>query len=386
MARDFYDVLGVDRSASETDIKKAYRRLAMEHHPDRNAGDESAEERFKEVTEAYEVLGSAEQRARYDRYGMAGLKGGQAGPAGFGEFHHVDLSEALSMFMREFGGMGGFDAFFGGGRRARQQQQRGQDIRAKVRVTLGEVASGTTRTLKLKALDRCKACGGSGAARGTTPVRCSTCNGVGEVQRTAQSLFGQFVSVAPCPTCAAQGTVVEHPCEECHGDGRVRGERDVKVDVPAGVADNNYLTIRGGGVAGPRNGKPGDLLGEFEVEEDPRFERRGDDLVHDLPRSFSEAALGGAVTVPTPYGDEEIEVPPGTQSGTVLTLKSRGLPNVNNGRKGTLYVRVRVWTPPKLTPELQELFEQLSRIEGEPPKEESLGRRLWEKMKEAFGT
>jgi molecular chaperone DnaJ len=382
MARDFYDVLGVDRNASEPDIKKAYRRLAMEHHPDRNAGDSGAEERFKEVTEAYEVLGNEEQRARYDRYGMEGLK---SGPAGFGGFHHVDLSEALSMFMREFGGMGGFDAFFGGGQRARHQQQRGQDIRAKVRVTLEEVATGTTRTLKLKALDRCESCDGSGAAPGTDPVRCSTCNGAGEVQRAAQSLFGQFVSVAPCPTCGAQGTVVEHPCEECHGDGRVRKEREVKVDVPAGVSDNNYVTIRGGGVAGPRNGTPGDLLVEFEVEEDPRFERHGDDLVHVLPLSFSQVALGEVLKVPTPYGEEEIEVAAGTQSGTVLTVKSGGLPNVSSGRKGTLYVRVRVWTP-KLTPEMQELFEKLSKIEGEPPKEESLGRRLWEKMKEAFGT
>ena len=384
MAQDLYDVLGVDRAASEAEVKKAYRRLAMEHHPDRNDGDAAAEEKFKEVTEAYEVLRDPQQRAQYDRFGMAGIKGGRAGAAGFG-FHHVDLAEALSIFMRDFGGLGGFDAFFGGGQRARRDQRRGQDVRVKLRLTVEEVAHGVTRTLRLKTLERCEQCDGSGAASGASPRPCPTCGGAGEVRRAAQSVFGQFVSVAPCPTCDAEGTVVSDPCPECRGDGRVRREKQVEVEVPAGVSGENYITLRGKGVAGPRNGPYGDLVVQFEVEEDRRFERHGDDLLYDLPLSFSHAALGGEVAVPTPYGDEVLTIPAGTQSGTVFTLGGSGLPSVSSGRKGTLYVRARVWTPAKLSPELTQLFEQLSEIEGEPPKE-GLGRRIWDKMKEAFGT
>lgn len=384
MARDLYDVLGVERTATEAEVKKAYRRLAMEHHPDRNDGDKAAEEKFKQVTEAYEVLRDPGQRARYDRFGMAGIKGGGASPGGFG-FHHVDLAEALSIFMRDFGGLGGFDAFFGGGQRARREQRRGQDVRVKLRLTFDEVAHGVTRTLQLKTLERCHACEGSGAAPGSNPQTCPTCGGAGEVRRAAQSLFGQFVSVAPCPTCEAEGSVVSDPCPECRGDGRVRREKQVEVEVPAGVTGENYITLRAKGVAGPRNGPYGDLLVQFEVEEDRRFERHGDDLLYDLPLSFSHAALGGEVQVPTPYGAETLTVPAGTQSGTVFTLSGKGLPNVSSGRKGTLYVRARVWTPVKLSPELKQLLEQLSGIEGEPPKE-GLGKRIWDKMKEAFGT
>jgi molecular chaperone DnaJ len=383
MDRDLYEILEVDRTASESEIKKAYRRLAMQYHPDRNDGDKDAEEKFKEVTEAYEVLRDPRQRAHYDQFGAAGIPGGAA--SGFG-FHHVDLGEALSMFMREFGGLGGFDAVFGGGERARRRQRRGQDIRASVRVTLEEVAKGATRTLRLKALERCQRCDGSGAEPGTSATTCPTCGGAGEVRRASQSLFGQFVSVVPCPTCGAEGRVVERPCQECQGDGRVRKEREVRVEVPPGISANHYITLRGEGVAGPRNGPPGDLLVEFDVEEDRRFERHGDDLVYDLPVSFSQAALGCEVTVPTPYGEEPLTVPAGVQGGTVLTLRGVGLPNVSHGRKGSLHVRVGVWTPTKLTPEMRALFEQLAGVEGEPPKDESLGRRLWEKMKEAFGT
>ncbi|NIM51105.1 MAG: molecular chaperone DnaJ [Gemmatimonadales bacterium] len=382
MAKDLYDVLGVDANASDTEIKKAYRRLAMQYHPDRNNGEKAAEEKFKEVTEAYEILRDPRQRAQYDRFGMAGVRGGGAG--GFG-FHHVDLAEALSIFMRDFGGFGGFDSLFGGGERARRAQRRGQDVRATLKLTIEDVAHGVTRKLKLKTLERCDHCGGSGAKPGTSPVQCRTCGGSGEVRRASQSLFGQFVSVSPCPTCGAEGTVVEEPCDLCRGDGRVRQEKEVKVEVPPGVSANNYITLRGQGIAGPRSGPPGDLIVEFEVEEDSRFQRRGDDLVYDLPLSFSQAALGGDVTVPTPYGDEQITVPSGTQSGTVVTLRSRGLPNVSHGRRGSLYVRVQVWTPAKLTPELRTLFEKLAEVEGEPPRDEGLGRWLWEKMKEAFG-
>lgn len=383
MARDYYEVLGVERGATEAEVKKAYRRLAMQYHPDRNDGDPAAEEKFKEATEAYEVLRDPQKRARYDQFGMAGVRGG-AGAGGFG-FAHVDLAEALGIFMRDFGGLGGFDAFFGGGQRARRQQRRGQDVRVSVSLSLDEVAHGATRTLKLKTLDRCEPCGGTGTKPGTEPATCPTCGGAGEVRRTSQSLFGQFVSVSVCPNCEGEGTVVREACDACGGDGRVRREREVKVEVPAGVAPNNYITLRGQGVAGPRNGPTGDLLVEFQIEDDPRFERRGDDLIHDLPLSFSQAALGAEVEVPTPYDSETISVAPGTQSGHVFQLRGRGLPNVGTGRRGTLYVRVQVWTPRRLSKELRDLFERLSQIEGEPPKDEGLGRKLWDKMKEAFG-
>lgn len=205
------------------------------------------------------------------------------------------------------------------------------------------------------------------------------------MRRAAQSLFGQFVSVTACPTCNGEGTVVSQPCEDCRGDGRTRGERVVEVEIPPGVSSSHYLTLRGKGAAGPRGGPVGDLIVELEIEDDPRFERHGDDLVYDLPISFSQAALGGVFTVPTPDGDESVDIPPGTQAGTIVSLRGKGLPNLEHGRRGVLHVRIQVWTPTKLTPELNELMERLAELEGEPPKDESIGRRFWNKMKEAFG-
>lgn len=382
MARDYYEVLGVSRDASEADIKKAYRRLAMEYHPDRNNGDRGAEEKFKEAAEAYEVLRDSDKRARYDRFGTAGVRGGAGG--GFG-FTHFDLSEALNIFMRDFGGLGGLDALFGGAERHRRSRHRGQDIQIALRLTLHDVAHGTARKIKLKALERCERCSGAGAEPGSEQQPCQTCGGAGEVRRAAQSLFGQFVSVSACPTCRGEGSVVTTPCSECRGDGRVRSERVVELEVPPGVSSAHYLTLRGKGAAGPRGGPAGDLIVELQVEEDPRFERHGDDLVYDLPISFSQAALGAPFTVPTPYGEEALDVPPGTQAGTILTLRGLGLPNLDHGRKGNLHIRVQVWTPTKLTPELRELMTRLGDLEGEPPKDESIGRRFWNKMKEAFG-
>ncbi len=378
MARDFYDVLGVSREASEADIKKAYRRLAMEYHPDRNNGDPQAEEKFKEAAEAYEILRDPEKRQRYDRFGMAGVRG-SGGGAGFG-FSHFDLSEALNIFMRDFGGLGGFDAIFGGDRR--RARRRGQDIQIRLRLTLEDVAHGTARKVKLKALERCEQCDGRG---GTGSQPCQTCGGAGEVRRAAQSLFGQFVSVSACPACRGEGTTITEPCEECRGDGRTRAERVVDVEIPAGVSGSHYLTLRGKGAAGPRGGPAGDLIVELEIEEDPRFERHGDDLVYDLPVSFSQAALGSTFEVPTPWGAESVEVPAGTQSGTILGLRNKGLPNLDHGRRGTLHVRIHVWTPSKVSPKLREVLEQLAELEGDPPQDEGLGRRFWNKMKEAFG-
>jgi molecular chaperone DnaJ len=372
---DFYALLGVTREATEVEIKKAYRGLAMEYHPDRNKAPD-AEARFKEITEAYEILRDPQKRAAYDRYGKAGV-GGAGG--GFG-FHHVDLAEALNIFMRDFGGLGGFESIFGGG--ARQDPRRGQDVRVTVKLTLGEVAAGVKKNVKLRTLERCQTCSGSGAKPGSKPITCSTCNGSGEVRRAARSMFGQFVSVSPCPTCAGEGTVILETCEVCRGEGRVKGDRTVTVEVPAGVSSNNYLTLRGQGAAGPRNGPSGDLLVMLDIREDDRFERNGDDLYYDLSLSFSQAALGGEFGVPTPYGDEKIRIPAGTQTETVLRLKSRGLPVLGQNTKGDLLIRVHVWTPERLNDEQTRLFQELAKLEGEPPRR-SPG--FWSKLKEALG-
>ena len=373
---DFYALLGVARDASEAEIKKAYRKLAMECHPDRNPSPD-AEGRFKEVTEAYEVLRDPQKRAAYDRYGKAGVG---AGAGGFG-FHHVDLAEALNIFMRDFGGMGGLESLFGGGR-ARTNPRRGQDVRVTLKLTLADVAAGVKKSVRFKAPTRCAECEGSGARPGTRPATCTTCGGSGEVRRAARSMFGQFVSVSPCPTCGGEGSLIVEPCEVCRGEGRVRTDRTVAVEVPAGVSGNNYLTLRGQGAAGPRNGPPGDLLAMLDIQEDERWERHGDDLLFDLPLSFSQAALGGEFTVPTPYGDEQVRVQAGTQPETVVRLRGRGLPVLGQSGKGDLIVRVHVWTPERLTEQQERLFRELAALEGEPPRR-SPG--FWSKLKEALG-
>jgi molecular chaperone DnaJ len=371
---DYYDVLGVSRGATSDEVKKAYRKLAMEYHPDRNPSPE-AEAKFKELSEAYQVLADADKRAHYDRFGSApGASGG------FGGFDHVDLSEALNIFMRDFGGRGGFESLFGGG--TAQEPRRGQDLRVSVRLTLDEVAQGSKRSIKVKTLVPCETCAGSGAGKGTKPVTCGTCNGSGEVRRAARSMFGQFVQVGACPTCHGEGTVVRTPCEICRGEGRVKGERTVSVDIPPGVSTQNYITLRGQGAAGPRGGPNGDLVVMIEVKDDERFTREGDDLWLDLPISFSQAALGVTATVPTPWGDQQLIIPSGTQSGTVLRLRGKGLPHLGSKGIGDLNARIAVWTPKSLNDEQRRLFASLSEHEADGPEAQS---GFWNKLKEALG-
>jgi molecular chaperone DnaJ len=380
---DYYATLGVPRDASEADIKKAYRKLAMEYHPDRNKSHD-AEERFKRLTEAYEVLRDPDKRAAYDRYGEAGLRRGGAGDAGFG-FSHFDLSEALNIFMRDFGNLGGFEAIFGG-EQPRRDRHRGQDLKVTLKLTLSEVAAGTTKTVRVRTLERCTACGGTGAKAGSRPTPCGSCGGTGEVRRQARSMFGQFVSVSPCPTCAGEGTVIKEPCPKCGGDGRVKAEKTIQIDVPPGVADHHYLTMRGQGVPGPRSGPPGDLIAVLDIAEDPRFERHGDDLVYDLPISFSQAALGGEVEIPTPEGPAMLKLQPGTQTGSVYRMRGKGLPRLGERGRGDLHVRVRVWTPTNLTAEQRALLEKLGEIEAKPPVDEGGGKKFWEQLRQAFGS
>ena len=375
---DFYELLGVSRTAGDAEIKKAYRRMAMEFHPDRNRSPD-AEHKFKEIAEAYDVLSDPEKRTLYDRYGEAGLKSGLGGG-----FHHVNLAEALQIFMRDFGGLGGLgglEALFGGAMQP-TEARRGQDVRVSVKLSLQDVASGAKRVVKLKTLLRCEACEGSGGAKGTRPSTCSTCGGSGEVRRATRSVFGQFVSVSACPSCNGEGMIITNPCEVCRGDGRVRGERSIPVEIPPGVSSNNYITLRGQGAAGPRNGPTGDLQVLIEVKDDERFERSGDDLNFDLPLSFSQAALGTSVLVPTPYGDERLSVPAGIQSGTVMRVRGKGLPRLGQNGAGDLNVRIHVWTPEDLTAEQKRLLEEFAKIEGPPPKR-STG--FWSRLKEALG-
>lgn len=376
---DYYQTLGVFRDAADADIKKAYRKLAMEYHPDRNPSPE-AEAKFKEISEAYQVLSDPDKRAHYDRFGTAPGAGGGGGGFG-GGFQHVDLAEALNIFMRDFGGMGGLDGIFGGG--GGRGPRRGQDVRVTVTLTLAEVARGAKKQIKVKTLTPCEACDGSGAAAGTKPVPCGTCQGSGEVRRAARSMFGQFVQVGPCPTCQGEGQVVRTPCEVCRGEGRLKGERTVTVEIPAGVSDQNYLTLRGQGATGPRGGEPGDLQVMLQVKPDERFERDGDDLWTELPLSFSQAALGMRATVPTPWGDEALEVPAGTQAGAVLRLRGKGLPRLDAKGTGDLNVRMHVWTPRGLSAEQRRLFGELAAHEGDPPARDGGG--IWSRLKEALG-
>ena len=371
---DLYVLLEVSREATDDEIKKSYRRLAMQYHPDRNASPD-AEEKFKDISEGYQILSDPDKRAHYDRFGSA--PGASAGFGGNAGFQHIDLSEALNIFMRDFGG---FESIFGGGRSA-AEVNRGQDIRVTVKLTLQEVALGAKRSIKLKTLTACSTCAGTGAAKGTKPVTCSGCGGTGEVRRATRSMFGQFVQVGPCPTCHGEGHTIQTPCEVCRGEGRVKGEHTVSVDIPAGISSQNYLTIRGEGAAGPRGGPNGDLVVMVEIKDDEHFRRDGDDLLYELALSFSQAALGTSVVIPTPYGDESLAVPAGVQSGTVLRMRGKGLPRLGGSGTGDINVRTHLWTPDDLSAEQKLLFAELAKHEGEGPSRKG---GFWSKLKDAL--
>lgn len=376
---DYYQILGVDRNATTDEIKKAYREKAKEFHPDRNQAPD-AEAAFKAVSEAYQVLSDPDKRAHFDRFGEAPSSQG-----GFGAgFQHMDLNEALSIFMRDFGGgMGGFDSIFGSamGGRGNADRGHGQDVRITTKITLKEVMTGARRTLKIKTLIPCDVCSGSGAARGTQPVTCSTCKGSGEVRRAARSMFGQFIQVTPCPTCNGDGRVIRTPCDVCRGEGRLKGDRTVTIDIPPGVSSQNYLTSRGDGAAGLRGGTPGDLHVTIDVEEDDRWIRDGDNLIFELPLSFSQAGLGVSTQVPTPIGTAPLSIPEGTQTGTIFKLKGKGLPRLQSNVVGDLLVRANVWTPDRLNDEQRRLLSELAQHEGDGPSGKG---GIWSRLKEVL--
>jgi molecular chaperone DnaJ len=371
--RDYYEVLGVERGASTDDIKKAYRKLALKYHPDKNPGNHDAEEMFKEATEAYEVLRDKEKRAQYDQFGHAGM-GGPGGAGGYDFNGGFDLSDALRAFMRDFGmgGGGGFD-FFGGsqgsGRRRGGAVSRGRDLQIHLKLTLKEVSHETVKKIKVTRLVPCKECGGTGAAKGSERKTCPACHGQGEIRQASRSLFGTFVNVSACSTCHGEGTIVTEPCGKCHGDGRVKGTSSVEVKIPAGVSTGNYLTLAGQGDSAPRGGVPGDLIIVIEEAEDRIFERHGFDILLDLPVTFSQLALGDKVEIPTLEGKAALKIPAGTHSHKIFRLKGKGIPRLHGHGRGDQLVRLIAWTPQNMSSEEKKTFEELDEKlkDGLPP-------------------
>lgn len=378
--RDYYETLGLDHQATEEEIKKAYRRLAMDCHPDRNPGDQKAEDKFKEITEAYEVLKDSQKRSAYDRYGFSGISGAGAGP-GFGGFEGFDLSDALGAFMRDFGGFGLGDVFSGfdtGGRRS----NKGEDLQVRINLNLKEVALGVEKTLNLKAFDVCDVCSGSGSKSSLGSIQCPSCGGTGEIRQAQRSIFGQFVSVSACPRCKGEGAVISSPCRKCDGEGRAQQVRTVKIKIPKGVSSGNYMTLRGQGNAGFRGGQQGDLIVLMEVNEHDYFKRHGDHVLVEYYITFSQAALGATVVVPTLYSEADLDIPAGTQSGERFTLKGKGLAKLNSNRKGDQIVKVNLITPTNISEDEAVLFKGLAK--HEKIREEKDGNSFWNKMKDVL--
>ena len=366
--RDYYEVLGVSKGASDDEIKKAYRKTALKYHPDRNPGDKDAEEKFKEAAEAYDILSNPDKRARYDQYGHAGVDGN----AGFGGGGGMSMEDIFSQFGDLFGGMGGFSSFggfsgFGGG--GGSAVNYGSDLRVRIHVTLQEVLNGTTKKIKVKKNVACSHCHGSGAQAGSGKETCPTCHGTGRVIRTQDSIFGRMQTQSTCTTCNGTGQVIKNKCTYCSGTGIEQGEELIEINVPAGVASGMQMTLRGKGNAGPNGGPSGDLLVQFEEISDAEFIRNGNDVVYNLLIPVTTALLGDKVVVPTLDGKVKVTIEPGTQSGKILRLRNKGLPSVRGAGKGDQLIVVHIYIPDKLDSNDKKLVEQLKQSKHFEPSE-----------------
>ncbi|GAC1356636.1 MAG: molecular chaperone DnaJ [Ktedonobacteraceae bacterium] len=373
--RDYYEILGVSRNATDDEIKKSFRRLAKQYHPDANK-EQGAEARFIEINEAYEVLSDQQKRAAYDRYGHAGVGAGAAGAAGFDFGNLSNLNDIFETFFTSSAGT-----------QRRSTTQRGADLRYELTITFEEAVFGCQKEIELPRWETCSTCRGSGAQPGTSTQRCSSCMGSGEIRRVQQSIFGQFVNVTMCERCRGEGRIITTPCEKCRGQGRVRNNRRVVVNIPAGVDDGINVRVTGEGEVSARGGTPGNLYVVLTVKPHEFFKRQGNDIVYELPISFTQAALGDEVEVPTVDAKKTpLKIPAGTQSGRSFRLKGMGVPVVHSSARGDQHVTVKVVTPTNLTPEQRILLEDFARLEHEQNEQnnKNIFRDLFEKTKDVF--
>ena len=384
--RDYYEVLGVEKNATADEIKKAYRKKAIQYHPDRNPGDKEAEEKFKEAAEAYDVLSNPDKRARYDQFGHAGMSGAAGNGGPFGGFGGgMSMDDIFSMFGDIFGGHGGFGGFsgFGGGSGAQQRRYRGSDLRVKVKLTLKEISTGVEKKFKLKKYVPCPHCHGSGAEGDGGMETCPTCKGTGSVIRNQQTILGTMQTRTTCPTCGGEGHIIKNKCKECGGEGIVYGEEIVTVKIPKGVAEGMQLSMSGKGNAGKHNGVPGDLLILVEEEPDKELIRDENDLIYNLLLSFPAAALGGTVEIPTIDGKVKVKIEPGTQPGKVLRLRNKGLPSVNGYGTGDLLVNVSVYVPETLSKDEKKVLEEMKESDNFQPNA-SIKEKIFKKFRNLF--
>lgn len=382
MDLDYYQILGVERTASEDEIKRAYKKMAIKYHPDRNPGDKEAEEKFKQAAEAYDVLRDPEKRSRYDQFGKAGVNGGTGGFGGFNG-QGMNMDDIFSMFGDIFGGRHGFGGFNSAENQTRQY--RGSDLRLKVKVNLNDVMNGVTKKFKVRKDIICDECKGSGCEKGTSPETCSTCNGRGYVIRTQRSIFGMMQTQQPCPTCNGEGTIIKHKCHKCHGEGVVSGEEIIEAKIPAGVADGMMVNVPGKGNAAKHNGIPGDI--QILIEEEPSkiFIRDENDLIYNLLLTVPQAVLGDDIEIPTVDGKVKIKIAPGTQPGKVLRLRGKGIPAIQGYGygKGDLVINISVYIPEKINDKERKLFEEIRNSEN-VKSNESVKKTIFEKFRSYF--